>query len=259
MRYAVVLALLLAPATVFSAGFAKQSLFLSKPSVTEGETVLIHAVVNNDSAASFKGEMTFNQGSAAIGKVPVSLDAGEAQAVSVSWKPAAGSHSITAELKADNEVVERQSATFSVAEKPKPAAQTTSSSQAAAVESSDGIQQGIAGFSPQAADATAPVFKLIDGGRAAAAEVLEGQIANTKKNLGPAAGEPGGVLGAEAVKNASSNPMGTFWFILQTLYLYLLTVLNFIIGGAGVFYPVFALLILYMLWRLIRRFRRPAY
>jgi len=31
--------------------------------------------------------------------------------------------------------------------------------------------------------------------------------------------------------------MGTFWFILQTLYLYLLTLLNFIIGSAGVFYP----------------------
>ena len=139
--------------------------------------------------------------------------------------------------------------------KPKPVV----ANAAAAVESSAKIQEGIAGFSPAAASATAPFFTMVDGGRTSLSDVIDVQIANTKNNIGPTAGKPGEVLSAEAVKNAPQNPMGTLWFILQTLYLYLLTLLSFIIGSAGVFYPVAALLILYLLWRLIRRAHHPAY
>ena len=149
--------------------------------------------------------------------------------------------------------------TLYISPKPKPAPIATSSNAAAAVESSAKIQEGIAGFSPAVANATAPFFTMVDGGRAALSDVIDTQIANTKNNLGPSAGKPGEVLSAESVKNAPQDPMGVFWTILQTLYLYLLTILNFIIGNAGVFYPVTAFLILYLLWRLIRRLRSPAY
>ena len=149
--------------------------------------------------------------------------------------------------------------TFTLYVSPKPKPVATSSQSAAAVESSSKIQEGIAGLSPAAASATAPFFTMVDGGRAALSDVIDVQIANTKNNIGPTAGKPGEVLSAEAVKNAPQNPMGTLWFILQTLYLYLLTLLSFIIGSAGVFYPVAAFIILYILWRLIRRFSRPAY
>lgn len=256
MKPAVVFALLLVPTLAFGAGFAKQSLFLSKASVTEGDTVYIHAVVTNDASSAFKGEMVFKDNGTKIGAAPVSLDAGEAAAVSVSWKPSAGSHPIVAELMKDNESVEKQSATFSVAKKPEPAA-AVSSQTAAAVESSEKIRDSIASFSPAAADATQPFFTLVDGGRQSASDFIEGQLATAKKNIGPE--NEGSVLGAEAVKNAPSNPMGTFWFVLWTLYLYVLTLLNFIIGNAGVFYPVLALLVLYFLWKTVRRFRRPAY
>ena len=146
--------------------------------------------------------------------------------------------------------------TLYVSPKPKPVA---TSSQAAAVESSKKIQDGIAGFSPAAAGATAPFFTMVDGGRAALSDVIDGQIATTKKNIGTGVASPGDVLGAEQVKNAGTNPMGTLWFILQTLYLYLLTILNFIIGSAAVFYPLAAFLVLYLLWKMFKRFRRPAY
>jgi len=149
--------------------------------------------------------------------------------------------------------------TFTLYVSPKPKPVATSSQSAATVESSAKIQEGIAGLSPAAASATAPFFTMVDGGRAAISDVIDTQIATTKNAIGPTAGKPGEVLSAEAVKNAPQNPMGTLWFILQTLYLYLLTLLSFIIGSAGVFYPVAALLILYLLWRLIRRFSRPAY
>ena len=105
----------------------------------------------------------------------------------------------------------------------------------------------------------APVFTLVDGGRRSVSDALDTQIENTKGRLGTSVASPGEILGSDAVKNAGSNPLGTVWFILQTLYLYLLTILNFIIGSAGVFYPLAAILILYFLWRLVRRARRPAY
>ena len=57
----------------------------------------------------------------------------------------------------------------------------------------------------------------------------------------------------------NKGAIGTFWYILQTLYLYLLTLLSFIISSAGVFYPVAALLVLFLLWKVVRRVRRPAY
>ncbi len=139
--------------------------------------------------------------------------------------------------------------------KPKPKLVATSS-QAAAVESSQKIQASIAGLSPQVADATEPFFTLVDGARSSAATIVEQQLTKTKAALGTDAGK---VLGAEATKNATSNPGGTFWYVLQTLYLYILTVLGFIIGSAGVFYPLLAVIVLFLLWKLFRRFRRPAY
>ena len=144
--------------------------------------------------------------------------------------------------------------TLYVTPKPKPAPVATSTNAAAAVESSAKIQEGLAGISPAAAEATAPFFRMVDGGRAALSEVIDVQATKTKENL-----NTGATLGAETFKEAGSNPGGTLWTIAQTLYLYLLTLLGFIISNAGVFYPVAALLVLYFLWRLIRRARRPAY
>lgn len=260
-RGAALLALFFVPTLAFGAGFAKQSLFLSKPSVTEGDTVLIHAVVDNNTQTKFSGTLFLTEGGASIGSVPVSLGAEESAVASVSWKPMAGSHSVTAELKTTTETVEKQSATFVVAEKPKPVTATSTSApqSAAAVESSAAIQQQIHNLSPQAGSAVAPIFVLIDGGRSAAADVLDNQIARTKTTLGAGAGTPGQVLGAEDVKNAGKNPMGAFWYILQTLYLYLLTIVRFVIGNVGIFYPLLAIIILFVLWRTFRRFRRSAY
>jgi hypothetical protein len=241
------------PKAALGAGFAQQSIFLSKSSVTEGDTVLIHTVVQNDLPAKFSGNLIIKDGEAKVGSVPVALGAGEAQAVSVSWKPSAGSHKIVAELQnASSTVVGSESETFSIAAKPQPKVLVSaSSSAAAAVESSADIQEKIEGISPAAGGALAPVFKLVDGSRTAIADVLDTQIAKTKPKLAPT---PGIVAGAETIK----TPQQGSWFgsIFNTVYYYLLTILRYIIGSAGVFYPVLALAFLYVLWRTFKRFRR---
>ena len=149
--------------------------------------------------------------------------------------------------------------TLYVTQKPKPVPVATNPQSAAAIESSDAIQQQISNISPPVEAYVKPVFTLIDGGRNAAADLLDTELAKTKNNLGPNAGAPSAVLGAEATQNATKNPMGAVWYLLQTLYFYLLTLLRFIVGSAGVFYPIVAIAFLYFIWRMFKGFRRPAY
>jgi hypothetical protein len=143
--------------------------------------------------------------------------------------------------------------TFYIAPKPKPKPQATSSQIAAAIQSSEGIQDAITGVSPAVGSAVEPFFTLVDGGRQKAADTLGSQLQGVKADLGSDAGN---ILGAEATKDAASNPMGTLWFILKTLYIYVLTILLFLISNAGVFYPLIAIVFLYVLWRVFKRFRR---
>lgn len=251
MKYALAALCILLPFSAHAAGFAKNSLFLSKSSVTEGETVLIHAVVSNEASSPFSGSLIFSNDTGTIGSAPVSLGAGEAQTASVSWKPVSGTHAVTATLRSSaGELSETQKATFSVRAKPTPVAETQS---AAVVESSEAIQTQLESFSPAAANASAPVFTLVDGGRARVVDVLDTQIEQTKSKLDTQQSS-GEVSGAQTEK--LPDTVGGLWFALYTLYLYLLTILRFLISNAGVFYPLLAVAFLYGLWRLYKSFRR---
>ncbi len=256
-KLALLLGILLLPSAAFGAGFAQQTIFLSKSSVTEGDTVLIHTVVQNDSVATFPGNLVIKDGDTKVGAVPVTLDAGEAQAVSVSWKPTAGPHKVVAELQdAGGTVVGTESQTFSIKERPKPVddkpkVSSGSSNTAAAVESSADIQAKIDDLSPAAGGALAPVFKLVDGSRTAVADVLDSQLAKTKPKVGPI---PGIVAGTSTI----AAPEQGSWFsaMFNTVYFYILTVLRYVVGSAGAFYPILALVFFYILWRTFKRFRR---
>ncbi|HWB33726.1 MAG TPA: Ig-like domain-containing protein [Candidatus Paceibacterota bacterium] len=247
--------LTLLPATASAAGFAKESLFLSKTPVTEGDTVLIHTVVSNDTGVSFAGEVVFTDGSTKIGGVSVTIAAGGANAVSVSWKPSAGTHTVIAELTgADNAVVEKESAVFVINPKPQPA--STGTTQDASVESSQAIQNDIAQYSPTAANITQPVFSTIDAARSKAADLLDQGTAWASEQSGGKS--PGQVLG-ESTTTVSTNPVGTVWKLLASVIYYILTFLRYVVGHAGIFYPVFVIIFFYILWKTYKRFRRPSY
>ncbi len=251
MAFAACLTML--PLAAQAAQFAPSNLFLSKEEVMEGETVLIHAVVQNDATAKFPGNVVFRNGDEQVGSVPVTLAANEVRAVSVSWTPGPGTHKITAALlDQGGTAVQSESESFAVAAKPKPKpTAATSTHVAAAVESSQGIQAKIDGLSPAAGGALAPLFKLVDGSRVAVADVLDAQIAKTKPKLAPI---PGVVAGTSTIQ----TPEQGSWFssICNTVYFYILTVLRYIIGSAGIFYPILALAFFYILWRTFKRFRR---
>ncbi|MDE1924640.1 MAG: Ig-like domain repeat protein [Patescibacteria group bacterium] len=251
-------ALFLLPSLVFAAGFAKQSLFLSKSPVTEGDAVQIYAVLSNDAGAAFAGTLVVSDGSAQIGTRPISMAAGGAQTVSLPWKPLAGSHTIKAALEDSGGVtVEQETEVFVINPKPVPATTAPASvSQPAAVESSAQIQQDISGISPQAASLSQPIFSTVDSLRGSMSKLIDSQLGVAKNNLANH-GLTGLVEGTST--SALPNTMGDFWFVLWTLYLYALTILQFLISNAGVFYPLLVIVFFYLLYRTYRWARRPSY
>jgi hypothetical protein len=183
MQRLFVATLLLLPAVALGAGFSSEALFLSKSPVTEGEEVFIHAVVRNDKPEKFEGELRFSEGDMRLGLVSAVLGAGEARTLSLPWTPAAGSHSVTAELVGkDSAVAASEKATFTVAAKPKPLVAGTTTTQTE-IESSAQIQEMIEGVSPAAAQGTKPIFNALDSLRERGAKLLDSQIAATKARL----------------------------------------------------------------------------
>lgn len=128
----------------------------------------------------------------------------------------------------------------------------------ASVDSSAPIQKDIANVSPQVASASQPLFDALDGFRSSMASVLDSQLAFAKTKI--AATPQPSITDIAATKDAAvSNPWGMFWYILYMLYFYVLTILRWIVGNAMIFYPVFVLLVLYILLRVFRWWRRPRY
>jgi hypothetical protein len=205
---------LLIPSFVFAAGFAKQSLFLSKSPVIEGDTVSIYAVVANNAGAKFTGKVDFKDGTSDIGSVAVTMAAGGAQTVSVSWKPAAGSHSVSASLMgSDGTTAESQSATFAVGEKPKPIVPGATSTPSTTIETSEGIQKSIESLNPTVANLSKPLFTTLDSLRQT---IGSGLVAGVQwaNSIASEPNDSGGIVGT--AKNMGGA--GLFWFFSALLY-----------------------------------------
>ncbi len=261
IRLALVGALLL-PSLASAAGFAKQSIFLSKSPVTEGESVLIHTVVQNDGTAAFDGSLVvFAQTGSAdkqkVGTVAVSIAPQGANTVSVSWKPAAGSYDVTAELtQKDGTVVESESARFTINERPKPASEGVATSSGE-VQSSAPVEDMVAKYVPALTGVSGPIFTNIDTWRGKAASLLDQGINWSKSKVG--AKSAGEVLGASTQNTSPQGLLGTGTYLAGLAGLYFFSVLRWLIANTGVFYPVVAVAFLYAIWRVFASMRRPKY
>ncbi|MBY0472885.1 hypothetical protein K2Q00_01190 [Patescibacteria group bacterium] len=242
--------LFLTPTLVFAAGFAKQSIFLSSTAPVEGQTVLIYASVSNPATTVFNGTLLIKDEASEIGSVPVSLKAGGADNVSVSWKPNAGTHTIVAVLKdAGGSTLEENKETFTIAA----TSVTFSTTQSDDVQPSTAIQESITNVSPVVAEYTSPVLKTIDSGRTFAAKKLNSALDWSKSQIATSSKAAANMSDTEEKK---SSLMQTAWRILATVALYVVTILLYIVTNVGVFYPILAIGFLYTLWRLWRKYRR---
>ena len=103
---------------------------------------------------------------------------------------------------------------------------------------------------------------VIDGARNSIANTLDGQIATAKQKVATTP-KPGIVAGASTANTMTDaqlqNPATGAWYWVYTIYLWILLAVRWLVGKAGVFYPVLAIAFLYLIYRMYRRFRRPAW
>jgi len=254
MRQVFIIGLLfLAPITALAAGFTKEPLFLSTSNPVDGETVLIHAIVSNESSVAFAGKLSFTEGAGSVGSIPVSLAVGEAQVFSVSWKPASGDHVIVATLKdTDGSTVGEVTQTFSVSARP---TQISTQQTKGGIDSSQLVQEQISNISPAVGNLLSPGFAIVDSVRGNAVDAIDAGVNWAKAEVGTK--PPGGILGLQTDK--TSTVADTARFVAATFFLYVLSILRWLFASAAIFYPALVVLFFYGLWRMYKRMRRPAW
>ncbi len=266
MKKLLLLAFLFFPLLTFaSAGFAKSALWLSKDTLTEGGAVTLYASLSNPTEESLTGKVTFSDSDSPIGSVNVTLAKEESRVVSVSWKAIAGSRTLHAVFADETgKEIDATSLTVTVAQKQKPKEDRGEASLAAAVESSEGIQKQIEGVSPAVANVVNPAFATADSLREQGVEYLDKKIAQTQSTLASLAGakkagEAGQVEGTETESAEKEQRSIAIKQVLHTILLYLMQALRFVLASAALFYPILAILLFVILYKIFRRFRRPSY
>ena len=281
-------ALLLFPAAVLASEgvqFANHSVFLSQPSAPAGSDILIYASLVNTATSSFTGTAIFKDGSAELGRVGVSLSAGEARVVSISWAPTAGSHQISASLAdaSGNPVSARSgetraSADFKI-ETPPPAPPAladdalagsggsgagASSTLAAAVIPATALKSYLLETLPPAASSTVEtVVSAIDRARGSAVDAIDTQIArarNFQKNHPAASGQIAALAssteGVGANTITANSAISTAKGMLASAYLGVLSAFRYALESPTLSYLAFIALVILIPFSLIRVSRR---
>lgn len=253
----------LLPIVVSAATFAQSPIFLSSTPPTEGEKVKVYVVVSNNADTAFNGTVSITADGTKLGNPAVTLAAGAAQTVSVNWTPIAGDHTIVSQLIAQDGTAGQQiSQKFTVEKIPEPADTSAKSTKTSNdIETSAQIQNSIGTVSPTAEKYTAPVFTVIDSGRVFAADQLTKAINWSKQQISTSSPKKVTAFVTTSStdtkeKGGASGVAGGAWTIFATVVLYVLSVLLYVVGHAGVFYPILAIAFFYILWRLWRRYRR---
>lgn len=267
MKYWLVsIAFLLPCGVVFAdtAGFADGSVWVSKTPLVEGETVLIHAALTNGLNTKLTGTLVFKDNDVAIGSVPFSLAVGEARIVSLSWKTTAGSHALSASItgSSNEDATGTQSVTVLVEQKPAPVTKkATSPSNTAAVGFSDSedIQGAIGSVSPKAEEVVDPVFTKIDSLRKSGADILTEQTKKTESKITSLSAKKAELSKQEDAESKSEGRKVSLYQVFTTILLYIYNVLLVVVSKAGLFYPLFAFLFFFTLYKIYQRMRNPNY
>ena len=241
-------------------GFPSGSIWLSKTTLTDGDSVQIFAAVYDAGTAKINGDTVFLVDGTAIGSVHFELNAGEAKIASLSWNAKQGTHKIEAQIQnaADTDAKsalslskdKTESITITVAmPPPQPAVVKILSAASTAVTSAVGAAL------PAVTAAAGAVFSQTENLRTKAQTALENSLGQT-----PSAGtnsSGGQVLGAQIENNpalaaASVSGFSPFRMFKQFLL--------FIVSYTWLFYPVLLLILLasfYILGKALSR-RKPS-
>ena len=244
------------PLLAGATGFAKQSLFLSRDGVVDGETVSIYSVVFNTDSVAFSGLMEFSDNNKTIGTTSVTLSAGQASTVSIPWKTTVGPHAIVARLEDQKgTILEENLATFTVLSKTQIATEPQVTATFDPVDSSDPVAQKITQVAPWVGSRVVPLFTKIDSFRNSSAQNLGNGVIWAKRQVivqSTGSTDPGVIRPVQQKDFVTEAKM-----ILTTGLVYFFTILRYIVAHIGAFYPVVAGIFFYILWKIVARIRRP--
>ncbi len=232
-----------------AAGLAPGSIWLSKTSLTEGDTVTIFTPVYNSSAEKITGDAVFTSDDTTIATTHFSLGAGEAQILSAKWTAVVGAHVLKAHIEnsADPDLKQAVSVSGNATE-------GISVSVAAAPPPPLAVQilKGSVNAVSNVATEATPIVTAAAGTLFNQTEQLrKAAVASLQAALGPSDTKPqGSVLGAETYRappsgllaSAASAPASTgIMRIIQQ-------VLLFIVSYTWIFYPLLLISILGVLY-----------
>ncbi|MCR4325922.1 MAG: hypothetical protein NUV59_03950 [Patescibacteria group bacterium] len=265
--YSVAGLLLLAPILAFAAGvpagFAPGGVWLSKTSLTAGDTVRIYTVVYDSTDSPIGGSVSFLVDGDTIATQSFELGAGETKIKSAEWKASAGTHEISASL---SDVIDKDtgealplekttagSVSITVIEPPPPPV------VAQVVASASEIVKASA---PAVIQASGKAFDSLEYFRESAVRVLESQLAasGAASGVSSPATSDSQVLGTSTENLAAvsgSESYGAF----GSLWRKILSGLLFISRTTYLFYAAL-LIVAYIFYKLIRvmlRERRHSY
>ncbi|MES2135354.1 MAG: hypothetical protein V4449_03890 [Patescibacteria group bacterium] len=238
-----------------SAGIPEGNIWLSKRTLTEGESVRIFLPVYNASAVKISGDAVFSVDAIQVGTAHFELDVGNSTIVSSPWITTKGPHSITARLegavdaKTGTEIaVSANTETLAVDVTERPPAPVLVQALASVA---DVAQNTAAALLPVVSSVAGAVFDQTEEIRKSAVVALENSLNGTDASSDTTAPQ-GLVLGAETyrapdlgnglVASAITAPASTgFMRILQSILL-------FLISYVWIFYPLLILILLAILY-----------
>lgn len=261
LRYATLLTVAIALFPLSShaaAGFAPQSLFVSKESPAAGEEILIHATVFNSESKSVNGSVEFAVDGDPIGSQEFELATGEAKIISTKWKATSGEHQFNAYIDGTPEIKLTTSSSVKVTVRDEPVSQV----QQLAGALSGGISSVIASSSPAVQSVANTIYAKTESWREAGLAYLSDALKDATTSpaiIARSSGatstvSQGAVLGTSTVpKGAEPSDSSLFSGVRSAT----LGFLRVIFGTAAFFYPFFAILFFILLYVAKRTLIRP--
>ncbi|TSC85563.1 MAG: hypothetical protein G01um10148_949 [Parcubacteria group bacterium Gr01-1014_8] len=222
---------------------APNALWISRETVVENESVTFYTIVHNNSGEPQTKAVTFEIDGSIIGDQHVQMNAGEPAIASVTWKAAAGVHSLSAHASSAHASTScvYDPLSFSVAAAPPPSAAAHTASNVASA-----LQEGVRAAKPTVLNISSRAFVLTEHVRSEAIAAVEKKLAQS-----PVSSE-GEVLSASDPSVAAVSSSGS---LLSNIWNKILRGALMVLRIQILFYGLMAL-VLYIMLRLFMTWLR---
>lgn len=241
-----------------SAGFPASALWLSESSIAAGDSVTISTALYNSSTTTVRGTVDFLVDDNTVASKNFSLEPGKSTIESGAWMATGGSHTVAAQisdassdLSGTTELADTETShlELDVAAPPAGPQQQLSLNSLPAP-----VQSFLASSSPSVAAAANRAIQLSEAVRQDAANYLQKQL-DAASSSAPK-GEVLGISTYRAPASTNTTNAGQSWW--QQAYYIFLSILLAITKSVALFYPIVALIILFILYLAARTLRRPS-